>query len=964
MKLPFRSSITLLILLPFFNPNSLGMMPDPSNGSTVFNDAETAYEQGKYLEAFEKYHEASTIFYQEKKKKPWQDCFYGMYDCIKNGNLSTSLDSILAATPKMIWWSDDASKAFIIGYVGFHFLENRDQPEKAIKFYEKASTVAGVDTLSKSEYFYMPLGRCYSNIGEDAKALVIQKACLKTFEDSGRVESLANQYLDIAGTFWDNKNSERALLYANKGILLKEKIKPITYAALMVSKSQYVLELYPNEEDTLKRAYREAESSVATIAPKNGQGISVKATKYLYQSYSIMGGISDALGWLEKAEENYFLAIKTAKTLSNRGRRVAKSDLAYAAFLYRQGRIEESLSYCQHALKRVYPKIDEEAIYSNPVKEEIYLENVFMEALVLKARNFKAKYQSTKDQAFLHHAKAAMDIVLAVEKLFMDAYTYESAQYQMLEESHSRHELLLEILSFMEKEGRKEAPRDMFRIAELSKSILLTQRINELQLENTLEAQRDTLSRLRREINQLKLDKAFEVNSNKNLEISQRLDELLQKEKFFAQALEEKIPGLRFSMGSFIPPVDSIQELLPDEETLLVEYFWGDSSIYVWGIGKNFFAFESISIDKNLKAWEERMLSSMDKESVNRVMEPSYFHQFVSDSKWAYDILLKPLFPPSSIKKLIVIPDGMMNTLPIDFFLTDEVDTSEVNYSLLPYLLNELTIRYEDAAKLLPFSHSLPNSLSVNYSSNYLGISPSYDYSYSQFQPTGNEDVASNIITSLGGELIQDGNAIPKKFIDHLGTEFYKIIHFWGHAKAQQEQDLGSYLAFTQSSEEDDSWKLYDQTLRGLPLNCELFIFTACETGSGKLVKGEGTLHLARATRFGGARNVLLSIWRANSKTSNRLMEVYFKELNNGKGKAEALRIAKLSYIKDEESEILKNMRHPYYWSSFILIGDDTPITFLPPSFLLEIIFLLMGVSIMVYFLFFMLNRKRMKKEG
>ncbi len=102
--------------------------------------------------------------------------------------------------------------------------------------------------------------------------------------------------------------------------------------------------------------------------------------------------------------------------------------------------------------------------------------------------------------------------------------------------------------------------------------------------------------------------------------------------------------------------------------------------------------------------------------------------------------------------------------------------------------------------------------------------------------------------------------------------------------------------------------------IMGLNMNADIVALTACQTGLGKRVSGEGTLGMGRAFQYAGARTVLMSMWSVSELTSVRLVKSFFENMKNGKRKSEALSLAR--------AEIRKKYDHPFFWAAFILVGE------------------------------------------
>ncbi len=101
----------------------------------------------------------------------------------------------------------------------------------------------------------------------------------------------------------------------------------------------------------------------------------------------------------------------------------------------------------------------------------------------------------------------------------------------------------------------------------------------------------------------------------------------------------------------------------------------------------------------------------------------------------------------------------------------------------------------------------------------------------------------------------------------------------------------------------------------GLNLNAKVVALTACETGVGENIEGEGVMAMGRAFQYAGAESVLMSLWSVAEDATVLLTNTFFKNLKNDKEPKEALILAKEEIRK-------KGYEHPFYWSGFILVGD------------------------------------------
>lgn len=108
---------------------------------------------------------------------------------------------------------------------------------------------------------------------------------------------------------------------------------------------------------------------------------------------------------------------------------------------------------------------------------------------------------------------------------------------------------------------------------------------------------------------------------------------------------------------------------------------------------------------------------------------------------------------------------------------------------------------------------------------------------------------------------------------------------------------------------------LRQSEVMGLKMNSDIVVLTACQSGLGKRVSGEGTMGMGRAFQYAGAKSVLMSLWSVEQTASVKLVENFFQHLRKGKTRLDALRLAR--------GEIRKaGYDHPFFWASFVLVGE------------------------------------------
>jgi len=145
---------------------------------------------------------------------------------------------------------------------------------------------------------------------------------------------------------------------------------------------------------------------------------------------------------------------------------------------------------------------------------------------------------------------------------------------------------------------------------------------------------------------------------------------------------------------------------------------------------------------------------------------------------------------------------------------------------------------------------------------------------------------------------------------------------------------------------------LYSHELFALDIPAELAVLSACNTGTGKIAKGEGIMSLGTAFQYAGTKSLVLTNWEVSDEITPKIMEYFYTNLKEGKNKAAALQQAKLQFLATTNAET----NHPYYWGGFYLLGDVAPIQFQDTNYS----YWILGISIVAMTLLgFFWNRRK-----
>ena len=153
--------------------------------------------------------------------------------------------------------------------------------------------------------------------------------------------------------------------------------------------------------------------------------------------------------------------------------------------------------------------------------------------------------------------------------------------------------------------------------------------------------------------------------------------------------------------------------------------------------------------------------------------------------------------------------------------------------------------------------------------------------------------------------------------VKHEKLSEYRRVHFATHAVIDEEIPArsGVVLSLVDTGEEDGILRMPE--IFNLELNADLVVLSACRTGLGKLIKGEGMVGLTRAFMYAGTPRVAVSLWEVNDLATADFMKAFYRHMKAGESAGMALRAAKLSMIHSGA----RDYRHPYFWAPFVLVG-------------------------------------------
>ena len=621
---------------------------------------------------------------------------------------------------------------------------------------------------------------------------------------------------------------------------------------------------------------------------------------------------------------------------------------------------EKALLYYQQALEQVTTNFNGQLdIYKNPTLTDVSYEKEFLEILILKADALRKWYKEDPDPQLLLGAIDTYQLAMATVDRMRQGFLLSESRQFLSARSVSIYEKALEVCLQAYEQGLGEAYIELaFRTMEQHKSNLLLEAVQDAAAKNYAGVDRKLIEKeqaITSKISYLKrqVSGQTEEDPEKTKLWKQQIFKAQQDYQVLVLQLESDYPEY-YQLKYQTDPISlKVLQKALNEDQVLIEYFYGDSILFVMGISKNQTIFKKIPFNQDLR----QVLTSYIKRNQHYfyALEPESQSAFIDDGYILYQSLMAPVLDslPLGTKHLQVIPDGLIGYLPLDILLTKPMRKEKFAFKSLPYLIRRYSISTEFSATLW----QQPEIDQANHSFPYLGFAPSFE----------GPDLAAGRLATRGGE---GYSLIPlrynqievveaqklfggKAFLGPAATEAdfkafapqSKILHLSTHAFARDHQVQYSGLVFyqnTDSTDEDNDGYIYLDELYSLKLSSELAVLSACQTATGELVRGEGIMSLGRAFKYAGCPNIVMSLWSVPDQATSIVMKYFYQELKGGKGKAEALRTAKLRYLEQADA----NTADPYYWAAFSLIGDDKVISGVKRNRIL--VYLLIGLIVML----------------
>jgi CHAT domain-containing protein len=448
---------------------------------------------------------------------------------------------------------------------------------------------------------------------------------------------------------------------------------------------------------------------------------------------------------------------------------------------------------------------------------------------------------------------------------------------------------------------------------------------------------------------------------------NKQLTELKQQIKYLLRQLdlvkvELRVNSPRYANLKYPEPLtlQEIQQQVLDDNTLLLEYSLGEERSYLWAVTKTGITSYSLppraDIESAAKAFYAQLKSEQG--SLDEGMKLS-------------QMLVAPVANQLGQKRLLIVSDGILQSIPFAALpipeetsppaplLGGEGSNSPAPPSLAgnsvgglgftPLLVQHEIVNLPSASTLAVLRNEIkgrsPAAKTVAVIADPVFSTKDDRFLSSQPQqntPTTLPNEVKRSATDIG--VILDRLKYSRTEAETIlslvpATERSSALDFAASRATATSPDLAQYrmvhfathgllnnvhpelsgvvlsLVDEKGADTDGFLRLHD--IFNLNLPAELVVLSACETGLGKDVQGEGLVGLTRGFMYAGAKRVVVSLWSVNDTATAELMKRFYQQmLEKGVNPVAALRAAQLEMLKSEQ------WKAPYYWAAFVVQGE------------------------------------------
>lgn len=454
-----------------------------------------------------------------------------------------------------------------------------------------------------------------------------------------------------------------------------------------------------------------------------------------------------------------------------------------------------------------------------------------------------------------------------------------------------------------------------------------------------------------------KSDKLTELLSDSNNEtetqgLENEVDDLEHQLEELRAELKQNSPIYSAIKNPEPFDVAEFQREILGTDDLLLEFSLGKEESYLWAVDKTSVTAYYLPprdtiesrVNKLRSLLGERKLRESESLEDYRKRQAIAEIEYTAESRALSTALLGQVAADKIAgKRLIVVADGRLHYFPLGSLPMPNSDsdapiliTNEVVYSPSASALKILRIKKKDEVKpqkdLLVFADPVFSTSDERVAGlgvrggGFAWMTIPMFRSINSLEslprlPASSEEARSiSEVIGAGQTTLRAGFAANRDGVLNGGIEDYKVLHFATHGRIHEERPQLSGIVlslYTDEGKQNEGGFIRLQDVYALRLNSDLVVLSACDTGIGKEIRGEGVMSLNNAFLQAGARSVVSTLWKVDDTATKDLMTEFYRGMADDELTASAaLRQAQIKMFNDPR------YRSPFYWAAFTASGD------------------------------------------
>ena len=811
--------------------------------------------------------------------------------------------------------------------LGFYY-RNLGEPEKALRSYVEALSLArhandrSLETLALISFANFKRKR-----GQHQEALELYEPAKRIAEQIGDQTAQGTILGGLGNIHFEMGNTEQALQYLEETTKIMERNGSqwgMAEAKLELGRIHHSLD---NKDEALRYLLEALDLSKSIRMPRL-ESATLRA----------MGQVYDELGDTDKALESFKSALKLTRP---------KEDQREEAYTLNYiGQIYENLKKSDRASTHYRRALERSRQSADPAGEALTLFNLA---------------HLERDRGNLAEAKRHIEAAVAIVESQRTNVSSQTLRTSYLAQVRNTYDLNVNILMRLHSESPSAGfDAEAFVVSEKARARSFLESLREARanfrdgVDPVLLSKEKLLNEAINTKAQLHIQLLAAKRTDESANVSKELDALVAELAHVRDQIRQASPKVATLSRPDLLNLKEVQQRVLDDETVLLEFVLGDDRSYVWVVTRTGYSSYALpgraEIEKSARRLHDLFTAYQPIAGEPTAARVERQQKVDAELRAEIDLLsqlvIGPLAGELNKKRLLIVADGALQYVPFpllrspgsgDQLISNHVILNSPSASLHAFLKDEAERRkpavnavavladpvFEaDDPRLKSKSHTTPANETLEIRQLLRDVRVLADgVEIPRLIASKKEAEAIMAAASASTTSQALGFAANRERVLSGDLATYRIVHFATHGIINSERPelSGIVLSLFDSEGKSQNGFLRLHEIYNLRLGADLVVLSACSTGLGKDVRGEGIIGLTRGFMSAGASGVIASLWKVDDDATAELMKLFYEGMfQKGLLPASALREAQLAMSKQ------KRWQSPYYWAGFVIQGQSS----------------------------------------